>query len=82
MEIHQRGYEAYQRKEVDMKIEIDQRKLEDIMHNKGIDSLKHLADKCGIPRDMLYKAYQRKSFSKECLWLISEELILYERFLC
>lgn len=57
-----------------MKIEIDQRKLEDIMHNKGIDSLKHLADKCGIPRDMLYKAYQRKSFSKECLWLISEEL--------
>lgn len=57
-----------------MKIEIDQKKLKDIMQTKGIKNLKHLAVKCGIPLDMLYKAYQRKSLSKECLWLISEEL--------
>ncbi len=57
-----------------MKIEIDQKKLEDIMQSKGIESLKQLARKCGIEYDILCKAYQRKSFSKECLWLISEEL--------
>ena len=57
-----------------MKIEIDQKKLEDIMQAKGIKNLMQLANKCGIEYDIFKKAYQRKSFSKECLWLVSEEL--------
>lgn len=57
-----------------MRVEVDQKKLEEKMQKKGIKNLKQLAELCGIPYEQLKKAYQRQTFSKECLWLISTEL--------
>ena len=58
-----------------MKIKLDENKLREKMKEKGIKSLKELAEYCGIPKATVYTGRHRhRALSKESLWLISEGL--------
>lgn len=57
-----------------MKLEVNTDKIVELMKAKGIRTKRELADICGIEWRVIYRMFANRTFSKETLWLISDEL--------
>lgn len=58
-----------------MRIKIDEKKLAELMEQRGIKTYRELAEVCGIPLGTIYTSRSiHNAASKETLWLISEGL--------